>query len=92
MVWTDITRMHYAPVSGHLPRDLNDVQWDLLEPLLPRAAPAGASAHGEFASGFERDFVYCNDGVPMAAIADTVSAVHVGSMLFLSMARRADLA
>ena len=41
MAWTDITRRHYEPPKGRYASDLSDVEWALIEPMLPAARRLG---------------------------------------------------
>ena len=41
MAWTDITRRQYEPPKGRYASDLSDVEWALIEPMLPAARRLG---------------------------------------------------
>ena len=88
MAWTEITRRQYVREGLRYASDLTDCEWALLEPLMPPPSPIGRPRETDLARRDGRDPVYGLDGLPVAAIAEGLSALFDGARLFLRMDAR----
>jgi hypothetical protein len=88
MTWTEITRREHDRGELRYASDCRDAEWAVIELLMPRPEQGGAAAQDLYAVGVGCDPVHCDDGMPMGPFAEGFSALHDGSVLFLSIARR----
>lgn len=84
-------RDHACKVSarhGALASDMTDAEWSFIAPMMP-VNRIGRPRETDLAGGGERDLVYGGDRLPMAAVAERVSAVFDrGAGVFLPLAGR----
>ncbi len=84
-MWTDATREKYEREAHRYASDLSDTEWCVIEPHMPPAQDG-------YAGSDERDPVHGPQRLPVAHAARRVSAAQLGSVLFLQVARRRDVA
>ena len=86
MAWTEITRQQYRRDGLRYASDTTDAEWSLIEPLLPPASRSAVHAQ-QTCGGDQCDPLHCVDGLPVAAVAEGLSALLDGAGLFLRLAR-----
>jgi len=84
MAWTEITRRKYRRDGLRYASNLTDAEWALIQPLLPSASPLGRPRETELRSVVNA-ILYMHPRLPVAAIAERVSAVFDGARLFLCL-------
>jgi len=63
-MWTDITRAQHAREGLRLPSDLSDVEWEVLEPLMPPASAVGRPRKWSWRELLDAMFYLLRGGLP----------------------------
>ena len=84
------TRPKYERKGLRYASDLTEAEWGVLGPLLPRMQTAGTPANDGPARGGERDPVHGAHGLPVADVAEGLSAEEHGPGVLLRLAHRGD--
>lgn len=87
-MWTDTTRAQHARKDLALPSDMTDVEWSLLEPLLPQPCHVGRPRKWPMRRIVEAMFYLLRGGLPWRMMPPGLSASNYGAALFLRLARR----
>ena len=85
-MWTEITRPKYARTGLRYASDLSDAEWRVIAPHMPPEKALGRPRHDGFAGGGERHPVCFAFGLPLADVAEGVSAPFDDTALFRRVA------
>jgi len=75
-MWTEITRPKYERAGRRYASDLTDAEWRLIEPYMPAVKRLSRPRETDRRAVVDAIFVYYTKRLPVAPVAEGLSAVH----------------
>ena len=92
MPWTETTRPQTVRHGRRYASDTTDEEWALIAPFMPPERPVGRPPHNGPARRVRCDFLHRGYRLPVADVAERLSAGVHGARIFPRLARRRALA